>query len=267
MNFFKFVLIFIVLMCNHQVLSYQIKFNTFSKNIRKICTTVIVSTSILTTTSNLPNNNAFAFEASTLFEKSDEASKEAIKNYNEAEKQWSILKKSLNDNQHTISKAENILKTVYNELSKFETKFNKLTTSGDSDILRIQTDIESNTLLTSSKYEKAELSAASNAKPSITAALYQNAQDEANSLSENNIISKAFIDNNYQNKLLSIKIQSILDNINKLQLVLDEIVLEQQSSKLDFSQGVENSYKYCRDSLNDCNNNGNQALSQIKKGK
>jgi ABC-type transporter Mla subunit MlaD len=98
--------------------------------------------------------------------------------------------------------------------------------------------------------------------------LYLNAQNEASFFAQAQVNLNVYQDENNELQKLSNNLHIVIDELNKYKMSLIELAKNEKDNTINIiSQSINENYKYCRDSVVDCDTNGKIGLKQFKQGK
>ena len=98
--------------------------------------------------------------------------------------------------------------------------------------------------------------------------MYLNAQNEASYLAQVQVNFNVYQDENNELQKLSNNVHIVIDELNNYKISLNELAKNEKDDIINIiSQSINENYKYCRDSVVDCNTNGKTGLKQFKQGK
>ena len=102
----------------------------------------------------------------------------------------------------------------------------------------------------------------------VTSKLYLNAQNEASFLAQVQVNFNVYQDENNELQKLSNNVHIVINELNNYKISLNELAKNEKEDIINIiSQSINENYKYCRDSVVDCNTNGKIGLKQFKQGK
>jgi hypothetical protein len=200
--------------------------------------------------------------AGELFEKSSIAFKSAETAYKSMENSFSSSKRHFDN----IYRQELKTLQIFEDMSRVQSSLMGLSSAGEGMLQKIQSETDGLSDSVSQKYLDAEASAASLAKPQVTASLFNKAQQEAQILEEEKKQLLFLKQTNLEIQRVSNQLQLLLQQLKTTDTNAQSTLKEQQRAMDLMQQGIVHNLEVCRYNTNHCAAEGKTGVQEFDLG-